>query len=1147
MDSVGKAFPQPEPIPQNHPTPTASFEDDVALSDASFAADKDSPKRKDRRAHPYICDVDGCGKVYQARKRPYPALMMCRRAFGISQGSGLSQATAHNVNNGKAYICENCQRSFTAPQGLEYHRKKKVCHRKEQRKQEIKEIEDKAGPKGKRGGRRKRVTTRPIDADEDGTIQPRPETMLSNNVLMMQSHVPMGYGMAPMGHTPPDQPPMPGALPPEYYSQDMNYHTQVPIISTSTCHKHRHSMSMDIHTHSKPPRIHLSMATRYHLQCRLMAITLSGKGEERREPEIFVHVDMVPHSGLQPPIALSSDGLHPQDSSLQPQTSSIPAEAMPLDAGTADAGDNDAPLPLPSGLHPATSLGGSTGVGMPPEAPTHAVGVPTTAVLASQSNPAHHSAAPAPMSLPPASMVEADRRGAEELAPAAVSMSSSTTAAASMGTSLPMGGPIPVGLGGTASSSAKRSRRQRRSKSEQNVNRHGPYEFMPPLRFVADYNESLHQCESEWEQARNEMTSFDHIYGGWQANNKLYVAVSIEETVAMAEAARAMHITMYASEVVSLNPHQCVVADDATHPPALAINMAANCHCAAWIPNDDADADSQILAVVCTLKGEDAEIPAVETAMGQSFLQLWRVNLKGQQKGANLEACMIIDSLVLDLKFHPNPGAAAQDPGSCARIGLLACALSNGRVVVFSIPNTSELVQHVNTNTLWDRISVYRMFPVMELVASTYPPLSIDWVADRLVAACHDGYVGLWTFNPQTPVSTDPAVTVRQDPTALKQVTSASCTCVSIHPLKPNLVVTSGTECRVRLALHKLMILPPHQRCISYVLVNDNYTQVWDTSTGPFIMKWEYDTSPQPFKWWKLTAGWHFHRETPIIGGSERVIRMCHNNKIGSPVLKTLGESHTLSVSQPWGVLVAAGLHNAIQFVKLPKGDTPLPDPRSYMSAASELCFVYGTNMDGTQLADDSDHAVFRLFLMKEDKYPLQVVPSDVQRVAEVTMCPNLGASSYCAVAMAQGALFIVDSKRVVESLLTSLNNQPPSNAKKASRTKNKGVVLQAPSAPSYPYRGLAPMHGSAAPPPAMMVSREMKYGASPMASYSYAHGYGLAHPNMHLGPPGTMVYDQPITSAHAVPHQPVPMATAAAAAAAAAAVAARSQPSSSA
>ena len=62
----------------------------------------------------------------------------------------------------------------------------------------------------------------------------------------------------------------------------------------------------------------------------------------------------------------------------------------------------------------------------------------------------------------------------------------------------------------------------------------------------------------------------------------------------------------------------------------------------------------------------------------------------------------------------------------------------------------------------------------------------------------------------------------------------------------------------------------------------------------------------------------------------------------------------------------------------------PLPDPRSYMSAASELCFVYGTNMDGTQLADDSDHVVFRLFLMKEDKYPLQVVPSDVQRVAEV-------------------------------------------------------------------------------------------------------------------------------------------------------------------
>ena len=197
-----------------------------------------------------------------------------------------------------------------------------------------------------------------------------------------------------------------------------------------------------------------------------------------------------------------------------------------------------------------------------------------------------------------------------------------------------------------------------------------------------------------------------------------------------------------------------------------------------------------ILAVACVRHGEDPTIPSDETLDGAiSFIEFWRVNLQGEHKGANLEMVAVVDSgRVLDMTFHPNPGAVGlavrymchcsglhvllqwasahtagrpllgctltvcacmQSDGTAGggRLGLLACALSSGRVVIYSLPELAHLVQHVPTNTAWvslaasstqtanvtttlfpqDRVPVYRAFPVMELVAATYPPLSIDW------------------------------------------------------------------------------------------------------------------------------------------------------------------------------------------------------------------------------------------------------------------------------------------------------------------------------------------------------------------------------------------------------------------------------------
>lgn len=66
-----------------------------------------------------------------------------------------------------------------------------------------------------------------------------------------------------------------------------------------------------------------------------------------------------------------------------------------------------------------------------------------------------------------------------------------------------------------------------------------------------------------------------------------------------------------------------------------------------------------ILAAACIRHGEDPTIPSDETLDGAvSFIEFWRVNLQGEHKGANLEMVAVIDSgRVLDMTFHPNPGA----------------------------------------------------------------------------------------------------------------------------------------------------------------------------------------------------------------------------------------------------------------------------------------------------------------------------------------------------------------------------------------------------------------------------------------------------------------------------------------------------------
>jgi hypothetical protein len=96
--------------------------------------------------------------------------------------------------------------------------------------------------------------------------------------------------------------------------------------------------------------------------------------------------------------------------------------------------------------------------------------------------------------------------------------------------------------------------------------------------------------------------------------------------------------------------------------------------------------------------------------------------------------------------------------------------------------------------------------------------------------------------------------------------------------------------------------------------------QIWSTANGKFELLWNHETNPQPFKWWKLSTDFYFGRDEPFIGGSDSTVRVSTGKKVAPPVLKTQGEVHTMTVSQAWGMLAAAGTHNRVQMVKLPKG-----------------------------------------------------------------------------------------------------------------------------------------------------------------------------------------------------------------------------------
>jgi hypothetical protein len=58
-----------------------------------------------------------------------------------------------------------------------------------------------------------------------------------------------------------------------------------------------------------------------------------------------------------------------------------------------------------------------------------------------------------------------------------------------------------------------------------------------------------------------------HIYSGWRAGQELFTAVAVEDVTLITETARPVKISMFESDVVSLEAHQCVVANDPNHAP----------------------------------------------------------------------------------------------------------------------------------------------------------------------------------------------------------------------------------------------------------------------------------------------------------------------------------------------------------------------------------------------------------------------------------------------------------------------------------------------------------------------------------------------------------------------------------------------------
>ncbi|NXX99617.1 TF3C2 factor, partial [Centropus bengalensis] len=189
-----------------------------------------------------------------------------------------------------------------------------------------------------------------------------------------------------------------------------------------------------------------------------------------------------------------------------------------------------------------------------------------------------------------------------------------------------------------------------------------------------------------------------------------------------------------------------------------------------WCPSPGDSGATQCVAVYCHRSMEETHGVA-GLHSGPTLLQLWELGSLQPEQGsaakARLAYAIAADhGCIWDMKFCPSgawepPGTARKHP-EMSRMGLLAVACSDGRVVLYSLPHPSAL-RHSQTTQVKDgsihkhiicKVQCVAMLQVGSIQAGNVSEcgqcFSLSWMPSKphhhLAAGFYDGTVAIWNL-----------------------------------------------------------------------------------------------------------------------------------------------------------------------------------------------------------------------------------------------------------------------------------------------------------------------------------------------------------------------------------------------------------------
>ncbi|XP_062979732.1 general transcription factor 3C polypeptide 2 [Elgaria multicarinata webbii] len=193
-----------------------------------------------------------------------------------------------------------------------------------------------------------------------------------------------------------------------------------------------------------------------------------------------------------------------------------------------------------------------------------------------------------------------------------------------------------------------------------------------------------------------------------------------------------------------------------------------------WCPTPEGSMASQHVAVYCN-PGMDDRHSLVGIHTGPALLQLWDVGPIQQDSGSTTKPRLVYGiatdhGCIWDMKFCPSgawePPTTHRKPPQMSRLGLLAAAFSDGKVLLYSLPHAEELRASRRAQVTGEpspRHAICKVQCVATLQVGSVQAgspsecgqcFSVAWMPTKphqhLAAGFYDGTVALWNLASQS-------------------------------------------------------------------------------------------------------------------------------------------------------------------------------------------------------------------------------------------------------------------------------------------------------------------------------------------------------------------------------------------------------------